>query len=107
MSEQDLLREQMEERMARIKMLEDLQAHPGWKLLHGEMKSQVMIRRQMDFGSRIKTIDLAFESASNRAEALGIETTMALPGTLVDEAQIELETIRSRIQEIEDERKPS
>jgi len=102
--EQERLREIMETQIGRIQMLEDLLSNPGWKILTGEMKSQVMLRRQMDFGHRIQGLDDAFGSATNRAEALGIETTMGLPQTLIDEAQIELEAIRVRIQEIERER---
>ena len=106
-AEQEALREEMEERVVLIKEMTLFENLPQWAVLRSQMKDMIKVRQNIDFQEPINSIDDAFASSRRRAEAKGLAMALALPTTLIEQAELELEHIRARMQEIEDERKSS
>ena len=106
-TEADVLRNEMEERLALVNAMTTFEDLPQWIILRSHIKDMIRTRQTTDFQEPIDNIDSAFASSRRRAEAKGLAMALALPTTLIEQATLELEHIRARMQELEDERSSS
>ena len=98
----DRLREEQEEVTKNKKLMGDLLAHPGWKLLATMVTGGIQTRRQADFGKLIGSMDDAFQSAGARAEIAGMLFVLKLPENLLQNLLEDAEHIKAQIEGAQD-----
>jgi hypothetical protein len=90
----EALRQEYEERRQALRQLQELEANPGWQIVRRAIIEGVRARRELAFGREIQGLDSLITMAAWQAEIRGMNTCLAMPAALIDEAEAELERLR-------------
>jgi len=76
--------EQVAEARRQKRMMEELVAHPGWKMLQEVANSQALNRKN---NILLKPTESPYEQEYMKGEVQGIELIMKVPSTLIESAK--------------------
>ena len=76
--------------------------HPGWKKFAAILETQRSTRADTVMHTKLTTLEQALDQEFTKGEAAALELMLALPTTIVENLEQEIEQLNEQIQENED-----
>lgn len=86
-----------------VMYLEEMQATPGYKVLHVTLEAQLRAQRLVDFENSLESLDHAFKASRQRGVLAGLQMAVNAPIFIIADLTEGIKVLSDEIAELEED----